>query len=209
MRLDPGSAAVPLMVVVRDSDRRQVYSAEDLSVENTILVRDRTLELLQSVVDGVLDSLWWRTNSVVDPAAIGVSLNRSALRSCWQPCARRISLSPNGVDLSTLCHELAHAAVTDFAPPDGPLQPDHGPHFRTLHVAIRHVVLGKQCGDDLAEVYHQFGLASGLFTSAPAAPPPWSAPVLVPSIYEAEWLTEPGAPVVAREPRNATGAIAL
>ncbi|NNF56180.1 MAG: hypothetical protein HKN03_17265 [Acidimicrobiales bacterium] len=197
------------MVVVRDSDRRQVYFAEDLSAENTILVLNRSLELLQSVVERVLDSRWWRTNSVGDPAAVGVWMNRSALRSCWQAETRRISLSPNGVDLSTLCHELAHAAVTDFALPGGPPQPNHGPHFRTLHVAVRHLVLGKQCGDDLAEVYHQFGLASGLVTPAPAGPPPWSAPVLSPSIYEAAWLTEPGVLVAGREPRNATGAIAL
>ncbi len=195
--------------MVRDVDRRQVYCAEDLSAESTILVLRRPLGELQAVVDLVLQSVWWNANSVVVPAAISVSINRSELRSCWQPGARRISLSPNGADLSTMCHELAHAAVTDFPPPGGAPQPDHGLHFRCLHVAIRHVVLGQQCGDDLAEVYDQFGLGSRSINPAQAGPTPWANPALDPANYHAEWRTVPGAPIVAGELRNAAGAIAL
>lgn len=195
--------------MVRDVDRRQVYCAEDLSAESTILVLLRPLEELQSVADVVLQSVWWNVNSVVVLAAISVRINRSELRSCWQPGARRISLSPNGADLGTLCHELAHAAVTDFPAAGGAPQPDHGAHFRSLHVAVRQVVLGQQCGDDLAEVYDQFGLGSRSINPAQAGLVPWANPALDPATYHAEWRTVPGAPVVAREPRNAAGAIAL
>ena len=194
---------------MRDVDRRQVYCAEDLSAENTILVLIRPIGQLQSVVDFVLQSVWWSANSAGAPAAIGVSINRSELRSCWQPWTRRISLSPKGADLSTLCHELAHAAVTDFPPLGGSQQPDHGSHFRNLHVAIRHAVLGRQCGDDLAEVYGQFGLGSRSINPAKAHPPPWANPAFEPATYEAERRTVPGAPVVARVPQNGAGVIAL
>lgn len=195
--------------MIKDVDRRQVYCAEDLSAESTILVLICPVEELQSVVDLVLQSHWWNANSVVGPAAIDVSINRSELRSYWQPGARRIRLSAYAADLSTLCHELAHAAVTDFPPPGGASQPDHGAHFRRLHVAIRHAVLGRQCGDDLLEVYDQFGLGSHSTITNPSNPAPWANPALEPACYQAVRRTVPGAPVVGQGLRNAAAAIAL
>lgn len=166
---------------LRDVDRRQVYRAEELSAELTILDEPRSVAELVFVVDRLRSGAWWRTHFGTRPLA--VRINRSLLRSYWDPNLRCVSLSPSASDLSTLCHELAHVAATDLGHPTGP---PHGPIFRSLHVSVRHAVLGRRAGDDLAEVYGQFGLPVGPFPGRVRSQSAWSEPVLDPADYSDE-----------------------
>lgn len=174
---------------MRDSERTQVYAAEDLSAENTVLVALQPLAALQSVVVELLGSRWWRRGCGATPQAIDVAVNRSMQRSLWLPSRRRISLSPLSMDLNTLCHELAHAAAEDFGVP-AEAAPVHGRNFREMHVGVRHGVMGRRCGDDLAEVYRQFGL--GISVSNDRETAAWTDSVFAAEQYAADAILEIG-----------------
>lgn len=137
----------------RDNDRRQVYAAEDLSAELTILVERRSIPGLQSVADDLGASAWWRRN--FNPAPVQVRSNRSQQRSYFDPVSRRICLSPVAQDLNTLLHEITHVACLDRSV----VGPVHGPTFRGLHLQVRQAVTGRRSAIDLRQVYEQFGLA--------------------------------------------------
>lgn len=139
---------------VRDRHRRQVYVAEELAAENTVLDNHHDAHWLAALVGDVVVSPWWAAAGGHD--RVDVVVNRSAQRSYWDPQRRRLSLSPRATTVATVTHELAHALVTDT----GPMwRSPHGSEFRGAHVLIRRLVLGYRCAMDLAEVYRQFGLA--------------------------------------------------
>ncbi|MBT8241031.1 MAG: SprT-like domain-containing protein, partial [Acidimicrobiia bacterium] len=162
-------------MATRDSDRRQVYAAEELSAEQTVLVTAQSVDYLQDTADQLFGSSWWASNFCADPVA--VIRNRSNQRSFYDPDRRLISLSPRSVDVGTLCHELAHTAAFDRGF-DGAV---HGPRFRTLHVVVRAAVLGSVCAHDLRIVYNQFGLSVPTYRDVPDAP---ADPILPRSLYE-------------------------
>lgn len=137
----------------RDNERSQVYAAEDLSAELTVLVEPRSIRWLQDVVHGLTASAWWRDN--FDSAPVQVLANRSQQRSYFDAGRRRISLSPAAQDLNTLLHEITHVACMDRSV----AEPVHGPIFRGTHVHVRKRVTGRQSATDLREVYEQFGLS--------------------------------------------------
>lgn len=136
----------------RDNDRSQVYAAEDLSAELTILAEPRPIEELQQVALDLCASPWWGHN--FDSVPVRVAQNRSDQQSYFTAATRTISLSPIAQDLNTLIHELAHAACFDL----GEAGPIHGPRFRGVHVRVRAAVTGARSGADLHELYQQFGL---------------------------------------------------
>ncbi len=165
----------------RDVDRRQVYRAEELAAELTILDERRSLAELVAIAERLRSGWWWQAH--FGTRGIEVRTNRSRLGSYWNPTTRIVSLCPSASDLSTLCHELAHVAATDWGRSTGP---PHGPMFRTLHVGVRHALLGQRAGDDLAEVYTQFGLPLHRFSSAIHDRPAWAETALDPAEYTAE-----------------------
>lgn len=150
-----------------DRQRRQVYIAEDLASEHTVLDAVQDHAWLVGVVEQIVGSSWWR--SVGGGQGVAVKWNRSRYRSHWDPIERRISLSPEAMTLSTILHEMAHALVTDTGRPDWS---HHGPQFRGAHVALRKLVLGATCAGDLVEVYRQFGLAVEPFHWSEVTGPP-------------------------------------
>ncbi len=182
----------------RDSHKSQVYAAEDLSAELTVLVEPQPIEQLQGVVDDLCASPWWVRH--FDSRPIRVHTNRSAQRSYFNPTQRCISLSPVAHDLNTLLHELAHAACADL----GRTGPVHGPEFRAVHVLIRTAVTGQQSGDDLRKVYEQFGLGAGQLSDLDE---PSQAPILGGAPYLAERIV--GRPGFASKATAHKGPIAL
>jgi hypothetical protein len=182
----------------RDTERRQVYCAEDLCAEGTVFARSRSIGYLQDVVDQLIASPWWIAHVGVEP--VSVRVNRSDRRSLYSHDRRLISLSPRSLDLNTLCHELAHAAAFD----SGVAGPAHGPRFRSLHVIIRRAILGPECADDLAQVYAQFGLSAPSLDDFPEDP---ETSVLDSSVYNNVVVV--GRPAGQREIQNRGAPIAL
>ncbi len=142
-------------LVGRDHERQQVYTAEDLSGEHTVLVDPREIVELRQILGQLQAQPWWTGNFSAEP--ITLVANRSTQQSSFDPVQRRISLSPAATDLNTLAHEVTHAAVHDRNYREAP----HGPRFRALHVMVRAAILGPESGVDLAEQYRRFGLALG------------------------------------------------
>lgn len=142
------------MTTQPDRERRQVYAADDLASEHTVLDEAQDRAWLAGVVAEVVGSSWWQT--IGGGRTVALRQNRSRRRSYWDPSARLMSVSPEAMSLSTLVHELAHVVITDTGRPDWL---HHGPQFRGAQVALRRLVLGEACAADLAEVYAQFGLA--------------------------------------------------
>lgn len=138
----------------RDQQRRQVYAAEDLASESTVLAENQPLEGLETLVAAAVASSWWVGAGGRRP--VEVVVNRSRQRSYWDPVRRKLSLSPLAMNVATVTHELAHALVTDTGSPGWCA---HGAEFRGAHVLVRSLAFGDRCGTDLAEVYGQFGLA--------------------------------------------------
>ena len=182
----------------RDKDRSQVYAAEDLSAELTILVDPRPIEQLQQIAINLCASPWWSEN--FDSTAVEVVSNRSEQRSYFKASTRTISLSPRAQDLNTLVHELAHVGCADL----GDVGPVHGARFRGVHVCLRAAVAGDRSGADLREVYGQFGLTvdvpSGL-------KPMGQPPVLRCEVYDAVRIV--GRPDSVGKPGPHSGPIAL
>jgi hypothetical protein len=185
-------------MATRDRDRRQVYAAEELAAEQTILVAEQSVEYLQETADQLLGSSWWTSNFGADPVA--VMLNRSNQRSFYDPDRRLVSLSPVSADLGTLCHELAHTAAFDHGS-DGAV---HGSRFRSLHVAVRAAVLGSPCAEDLRAVYGQFNLAVPTIRDLHHAP---DDPILPGTLYERTVVV--GRPSAGSSSASAHGPIAL
>ncbi len=187
-----------MVVMSRDVDRRQVYAAEDLSAQHTVLAMPQPIRYLQDTANRLVASQWWTTNFGSD--AVTVVPNRSSQRSFYSPDRRLISLSLRSVDLSTLCHELAHAAAFDRGL-NGAI---HGPRFRSLNVSVHAAMLGHVSAEDLLDVYHQFGLATANLQDVSDAP---AVPVLDRSLYERTEVR--GQPATRSGSSLSTGSIAL
>lgn len=182
----------------RDQQRRQVYAAEDLASESTVLAESQPLHGLATLVAAIVESSWW--GRAGGPSPVEVAVNRSRQHSYWDPERRRLILSPLATNLATVTHELAHALVTDTG---STRWCAHGAEFRGAHVLVRRFVLGDRCGADLAEVYGQFGLTVDS-TPWPAAA---DGPLLDARRYDA--ITVVGRPAGSRRATGPVGPAAI
>lgn len=169
----------------RDSKRGDTYAAEEEADERTVCAKPTNLPELSRLASAITTHLWWQEN--VGSAPVQVVEGKSQQRSSYDATTRVLRLGVPHRNTSTLCHELAHAADFDaLSSGDAAEHASHGRHFRGWHVAVRWLLHGKSCGDDLAHVYGLYGLGVTL----PAADvPAWASPVLDPSGYDRVWVS--------------------
>jgi hypothetical protein len=131
-----------------DSDRSQVYAAEEAAFGGTLLEEVTTFEHLERLATRTMALAWW-SGPVVPVVA--------ARSDAGSSCARS---SPDGVEIrlarpqwtpATLTHELAHVLAG--------LDAGHGPHFRRAHIDIVASALGHEAGCWLRDAYVACGLS--------------------------------------------------
>lgn len=134
---------------MRDSQKQQVYDAEDVAFYGTALV-DRLREPdIESCYRVVIDDPWWNWGSV------GIRNARADMTSAGGVAiGRTIKTSAARVHRYTVSHELAHVVVNCERWHDA----GHGSCFRRAHIHTVGAIFGEPYAELLAESYEVFGL---------------------------------------------------
>ncbi len=138
--------------MARDIERTATYRAETHAFADTAMARRLTIDEADDLVGRVVAHSWWATRGL-DARPITVVEGRSAHTSWWRAADRRMQLSPDDLALSTISHELAHAADRSAG------EPSHGAGFRRAHVDIVALLAGRVPADQLLRAYQADGLA--------------------------------------------------
>ncbi len=144
----------------RDGDRQRVYDAEDGAFLDTAYAERLGERGCRWLVDRLVATPWWAATGGATPrlrAARADSTRSTTVVGADRP---EVRIGPGMDQPHVLSHELAHLLATPEAA--------HGPLFRTAHVDVATVLLGRHGADRLTVHYRRADLA--------LAGRPWPAP---------------------------------
>lgn len=134
-----------------DSDRAQVYAAENAAFEGTGYEVTVAFERLVGLAGRLFESSWWPIGAVaVRPARSDASSSTTRWAAGEVPVVR---LAAPQLTMATLAHELGHALAGRHH--------GHDAVFRRAHVDVSTTLLGYEPGEWLVEAYRLHGLGIG------------------------------------------------
>jgi hypothetical protein len=160
----------------RDAKRSDVYLAEEVAFDGTVLADRPGGAALRGAVEGVLASAWWRSN-VGDPSAVRRVTVRSASDSHWAASTGTLALDP-GESWFVVTHELAHVAA-------GVGHEVHGPAWRGWDEALVSAVFGADLAALLRASFDRFALPVAVPSLAVPATP--LHPIVPPQPVRGGW----------------------
>lgn len=140
-------------MAARDSDRQRVYDAEDAAFLDTTYA-DRLGERgCRWLVERLVATPWWAAADGARPTVRAARSDSARSTTVVLEGRAELRIGPGMDQAHVLSHELAHLLAT----PDA----GHGPSYRTAHVDVATVLLGRHGAARLDERYRRWALAAG------------------------------------------------
>lgn len=136
--------------MARDGERQRTYDAEDRAHLGTSVRAPLPLDRLRELAQAVTETHLWSIEAGGRAVTV-VRARANSHSSSANTDTATVRLGPDGHDLGTLAHELAHIAA---APGDL----GHGPRFRALDAAIVGLLAGGAAATALERGFRDAGL---------------------------------------------------
>lgn len=150
-----------MAVAHRDGERQKVYDAEDAAFLDTSYAERLGERGCRWLLERLAATTWW--SEVVGQPPVLRAARADSTRSTTVVTGEltEVRIGPGMDQAHVLSHELAHLVASPAAA--------HGPRFRTAHLDVATMVLGRHGADRLADRYQRAGLvvAPRTWPSAP------------------------------------------
>ena len=136
---------------IRDADRQRVYDAEDAAFLDTSYAERLGERGCRWLLDKLVATPWWAAAAGVSPVLRAARIDSTRSTTVVGEGRLEVRIGPGMDQPHVLSHELAHLLAS---PEIG-----HAPLFRTAHVDVATVLLGRHGATRLAVRYARAGLA--------------------------------------------------
>lgn len=144
----------------RDDERQRVYDAEDAAFLETSYADRLGRRGCQWLLERFVATRWWAATAAATPVLRAARIDSARSTTVIGGAGAQVRIGPGMDQAHVLSHELAHLLATPAA--------GHGALFRTAHLDVAAVLLGRQGSQRLADRYGRAGLV--------LASRPWAAP---------------------------------
>ncbi len=136
----------------RDVDRQRVYEAEDAAFLDTSYAERLGERGCRWLVERLVATPWWAAATGTTPVLRAARIDSTRSTTVLRQEGVELRIGPGMDQPHVLSHELAHVLAT---PDEG-----HGPRFRSAHVDVATVLLGRHGADRLGDRYARAGLTT-------------------------------------------------
>lgn len=167
-------------MAARDVDRQRVYEAEDAAFLDTSYAERVGERGCRWLVERLVATSWWVAAGVPIPALRAARIDSARSTTVLRHQGTELRIGPGMDQPHVLSHELAHVLAT---PDEG-----HGPLFRSAHLDVATVLLGRHGAHRLGDGYARPGLP---VAARRWPPPPDHGDGGLLAVWEARQLLDP------------------